>query len=221
MNRGELRSTFRNRAGDTKKPYLWSDAEVDGYINEALFEAVDRGLMVYDRESFTIDVEIGVIDYALDKSIIRVNEVLVTSKDGVELDEPELLRLAERESGFMYHQQFGRHHDLQGYRIDEDGTFVLDAIPSTTATLSLAVYRHADALEADGDEPEIPAAYHAKLIAWALKLAYLKQDADAYDPAASERHDAEFTRTFGPPKTAQQHRQRLRRAARSIKTPGF
>lgn len=221
MNLGELRTGFRNRSGDTKKPYLWSDPEVDGYINEALIEAVDRGLMIYDRESFTVDVEVGVIDYALDKSIIRVNEVLVTSKDGVALDEPEQLRLAERESGFMYHQQFGHHHDLQGYRIDEDGTFVLDATPTTVATLSLAVYRYADALKDEGDEPEIPEMYHAKLLEWALKLAYLKQDADAYDPSASDRHDAEFTRTFGPPKTAQQHRQRLRRAARSIKTPGF
>ena len=139
MNLGELRSDFRGRVCDTKKPYLWSDREVDGYINEALIEAVDRGLMIYDRESFTVDVAVGVTDYALDKSIIRVNAALVTSKDGVALDEPELLRLAARESGFVYHQQSGRHHDLQGYRIDEDGTFVLDATPSTVATLSLEV----------------------------------------------------------------------------------
>ena len=221
MNLGELRSDFRGRVCDTKKPYLWSDREVDGYINEALIEAVDRGLMIYDRESFTVDVAVGVTDYALDKSIIRVNAALVTSKDGVALDEPELLRLAERESGFVYHQQFGRHHDLQGYRIDEDGTFVLDATPSTVATLSLEVYRYADALQDDSDEPEIPNKYHAKMLDWALKLAYLKQDADTYDPSAAERHDAEFARTFGTPKTAQQHRQRLRRAARSIKTPWF
>ncbi len=221
MNLGELRLGFRNRASDTSKPYLWKDPEVDGYINEALIEAVDRGLMIYDRESITIDVEAGVTDYALDPRIIRVKEVWITSKDGVDLDVPELLRLAERDFGYMFSQAFGRQRDAQGYRIDEDGLFVLDAVPATIAGLRLVVYRYADALKEDEDEPEIPEMYHAKILEWALKLAYLKQDADAYDPAASERHDAEFTRTFGHPKTAQQHRQRRRRAARSIKTPGF
>ncbi len=73
----------------------------------------------------------------------------------------------------------------------------------------------------DDSEPDIPEAYHRKMLFWAMKLAYQRPHEDTYDKAASDRYDAEFTRTFGPPKTAQQHRQRRRNSARSIKTPGY
>ena len=217
MNRGELRNLFRLKTQDNKKPYLWPDTEVDTYINEAYLEAVDRGLVIYDRESFTIDVEVGVASYPLDKAIIRVKAAAITTKDGVALDDPEPLRLGNRRYDFMA----GEFPDPQGFVVNEDGLFVLGAKPTTTAIIALEVYRYPDLLENNDDEPEIPAIYHAKMLSWALKLAYLKQDSDAFDANASERHDAEFTRTFGPSKTAQQHRQRRRNSARSIKTPGY
>ena len=217
MNLGELRDSFRVKTGDTARPYLWLDPEVDGYINEAYTEAVDRGLVIYDRESFTVDVEVGVTDYQLDPSIIRVKAANVTVKDGVELDEPEPVYLSNR----RYDGTFSEPYQPQGYRIDEDGMFVLVASPTVTATIALEVHRYPKTLVEDDDEPEIQSIYHAKMLAWALKLAYLKQDADTFDAKASERFEAEFTRTFGPSKTAQQHRQRRRKVARSYKTPGY
>lgn len=221
MNLSDLRKSFRVKTGDLASPYLWKDEEIDGYINEALVEAVDRGLTVFDRDSFTVDVEVGVTAYQLDASIIRVKEVWVTTKDGIVLDAPELMHPSRAYAGYERDVFSELSQDSQGYRVEEDGLFVLGADPAVSAVLSLVVHRYARTLEDDSDTPEIANMYHNRMLEWALKLAYLKQDADAFDPNASDRHDAEFSRTFGPPKTAQQHRQRRRKAARSYKTPCY
>lgn len=210
MNRGELRNLFRVLSVDTAKPYLWADDEVDVYINEAYTEAVDRGLVIYDRESFTVDVEVGVTAYQLDKSIIRVKEAILTAKGGIVLDDPLPLNKSN---------PWGT--DPQGYAIEEDGVFVLAAPSNEAGIIALAVYRYPKPLESDSDELMIPPIYHAKMLSWALKLAYQKPDSDTFNADLSRRHDDEFTRTFGPHKTAQQHRQRSRNSARSIKTPGY
>jgi hypothetical protein len=219
MNLSGLRDSFRARAGDTKKPYLWSDLEVDAYINEAYTEAVDRGLVIYDRESFTVDVEVGITDYQLPPAIIRVIGAAVTSRSGVDLpeSEPEPMRLSNRRYDFTSREFV----DGAAYRIDEDGMFVLASSPTEAAVIALEVHRYPDMLEGDDDEPVVMAIYHQKMLSWALKLAYLKPDADTFDLGLSDKHDEEFTRTFGPPKTAQDHRQRRRRQARSYKTPGY
>jgi hypothetical protein len=217
MNLSELRTAFRFRAVDTIKPYLWKDPEVNVYINEAYIEAVDRGLVVYDRTSFTIDVEPGVTDYQLPPAVIRVMGAAVTSRADVDLPEPEPMRLGSRRYDFSSRE----FKDSAAYRVDEDGMFVLASSPTEAAMIALEVHRYPDPLESDDDEPVIMAIYHHKMLSWALKLAYLKPDADTYDKALSDKNDDEFTRTFGPPKTAQDHRQRRRRQARSYKTPGY
>lgn len=210
MNRGELRSLFRTKTKDLKKKYLWDDPEINSYINEAYTEAVDRGLIIYDRESFTVDVEIGVTEYKLDPLIIRVKEAEITEKSGVALDDPVTLN-----------KKNPWDIDPQGYLIEEDGVLVLATPPSETAVIALTVYRYPSPMENDKDVPEIAEIYHTKMLSWALHLAYQKPDSDTFDANLSERYDAEFTRTFGPSKTAQQHRQRRRNSARSIKTPGY
>ena len=213
MNLGQLRASFRNKSNDLKKPYLFANNEVDGYINEAYVESVDRGLVIYDRESFTVDVEIGVTEYQLDKRIIRVRSATVVMKDGVVVSPPEPMVLESI--------QVGRIGSPNGFHIDEDGMFVLSESPTSTATIQIGAHRYPDLLEEDGDEPAIAAMYHEKMLAWALKLAYLKADAETFSQNSSDRFDAEFTRTFGPSKTAQQHRQRARLSPRSIKTQGY
>jgi len=217
MNLATLRSTFRVRAGDTIKPYYWKDPEVDVFINEAYTEAVDRGLVIYDRESFTIDVEPGVTDYQLPPAVIRVMGAAVTSRSGVDLPEPEPMRLGNRRYDFTSREFI----DGAAYRIDEDGMFVLASSPTEAAVIAIEAHRYPEPLESDDDEPVVMAIYHQKMLSWALKLAYLKPDADTFDLGLSDKHDEEFTRTFGPPKTAQDHRQRRRRQARSYKTPGY
>lgn len=217
MKLSELRASFRNKAGDKTAPYFWSDSEVDGYINEAIHESVDRGLMIFDRDSFSVSVVPDTTMYPLDSKIIRVVEANVVSKNGVDLDRPVPLPLSDRNADFTYQQFF----DLQGYRISEDMMLILATPPLDEFVVDLVVYRYPTPLVGDNDEPEIDEAYQEKSLAWALKLATLKQDADTVSEITSDKWDAEFTRTFGPPKTAQQHRQCKRRFARSRKTPGF
>lgn len=217
MDLNDLRRRYRERTADLQQPYFWSDSEVDALINEAYHEAVDRGLMIFDRDSFQVDFELGVIEYPLDSRIIRVKAANIISKDGVTLDKPEPLRLSDATADFTYQQYF----DLQGFRVDEDNTIILATAPTVVMTVQLIVHRYPDLLCRDDDEPVIPEFYHEKMLDWAIKRGLLKNDADTIHPVDSDRLDVEFTRTFGPPKTAQQQRQRRRHAARSLKTPSF
>jgi len=217
MNMGEMIGRFRIVTGDKRKPYFWDDPQVATLINKAYIESVDRGLMIFDRESFTVEIEPGVQEYALDQQIIRVKEAAIISRSGVELDSPERLRMASRKYDFSKREW----SDPQGFVIDEDGLFILADRPTESMTISLAVYRYPELLEGDKDEPVIPEMYHAKMLNWAYKLALGNQDADTFSQASADKFDAEFTRTFGPSKTAQQHRQRRRNSARSIKTPSY
>ena len=105
--------------------------------------------------------------------------------------------------------------------IDARGCVVAPGLVDLAARLREPGHEHEGMLESDDDEPVVMAIYHQKMLSWALKLAYLKPDADTFDLGLSDKHDEEFTRTFGPPKTAQDHRQRRRRQARSYKTPGY
>lgn len=217
MNLGDLRSLYRTMAHDIHEPYFWSDDEIDQYINDALFEAVDRGLPIFDRDTYQVEIEIGVQQYPLDSQIMRVKQAFLTVKDGVTLDRPELFRMSDRKSDYAYQQYF----DLQGYHVEEDGMFILATPPTWTATVALEVYRYAKPLAADIDEPEIADRYQRKMLNWALHLGYLKQDADSFNQAKADTYEIEFARTFGQPKTVQQHRQRRRNSARSLKTPSF
>lgn len=217
MNLGDLRARYRQRTTDVSRPYFWDDDEVDALINEAYHEAVDRGLVILDRDSFEVEFELGVTEYQLDPRIIRVREANIISKDGVTLDRPEPMRLTDSKASYNYQQFF----DLQGFRVDEDNMLILATPPTTVMVIRLIVHRYPDPLVDDGDEPVIAEFYHEKMLDWAIKRGLLKNDADTIHPVNSDKLDAEFARTFGQPKTAQQHRQRRRHAARSLKTPSF
>ena len=216
MNLGDMRAHVRNVVGDKAKPPFASDQELNLYLNAGLFEAVDRGLMILDREKYTVDVEAGVSEYPLSDRIIRVQSAAVISKDGVALERPELMVKAFASEG-ANNTPTGWNSYPIGWRIEEDGLFVLSANPATKAEIQLVVWRYARPLEGDGDEPEIAQFYHLPMTQWAVRMYYLKQDADVFDAKASARADEEFARVFGQPKSAQDHRRRRREASRSIK----
>jgi len=92
--------------------------------------------------------------------------------------------------------------DQQGgilYAIQGDTTIRLVGTPSEAGVLLIEGYRlPLDPLEDEGDEPEIHAAHHEKLIQWALHRAFSVPDAETFDPNRSAAAEAEFTRYFGP-----------------------
>jgi hypothetical protein len=70
-------------------------------------------------------------------------------------------------------------------------------VPSIAGTLQLDVVRlPLEAIEVG--IPEIPQHFLSDCLDWMCHLAYLKNDADTYDPTRSERYAKEFERKVGP-----------------------
>ena len=77
MNLTDILTEARNRLSDSKTPYLWSDAEIIGYLNEAINEAVEKKRLIRDSKTAAV-CAIAVLvadltsDYLLDTRIVEV-----------------------------------------------------------------------------------------------------------------------------------------------------
>lgn len=197
MNLGDLRSLFRLRAADSVAPYLWSDDEIDDHLRESENEAAERASLIYDDTSpeTVVAVVAGTTRYALDPSILRIDLAV--------LDNTSPLAVLDR-----------RERSPRGLFLIPDSTSLeLNFEPQAAGTLQLGVYRlPLNPMSLDTDTPEIHRKYHSKLLDWALHLAYLKPDADAFDQSKADRHEAKFIANFGQRVDANvQRKQRERR----------
>lgn len=187
MTLAELRSLFRLKAGDTATPYLWADTEVDGFLNEAENEAAERASLIYDDTSATslIAVVAGTKRYALTANVVRLDYAELTTPPATEPLEVSIID--RRESA-------GRALFL----IPDASAIELNFIPQAAGTLRLGMYRLPAVPMTQGTHtPEIKSRHHAKLLDWALHLAYLKTDSDSFDQSKADRHEAEFIANFG------------------------
>lgn len=75
MNLSALRTEFRILVDDTRAPYLWSNASVDRYINEAQVEAATRAWLLYEFDGVATSIPLvpGVANYPLHKAILRID----------------------------------------------------------------------------------------------------------------------------------------------------
>lgn len=200
MTLSELLQQTRIELDDTEQDYLWSDAELKRYINEAVKEAVRRARLIIDASTTDvcrIAVTAGTQSYALHSSIYRVIEVLGT------WDDAPLRKWTAQELRLHNRTWLTDESDPDGYTLDyESGKIWLKSKPKTNGTLSLRVYRFPlTTLSADGDTPEINAGYHEKLIHWVRHKAYLKPDTDTYNPGRAADALALFEQEFGPAKS--------------------
>lgn len=201
MTLAELRAAFRLQAEDTETPYLWTDTEVDGYLNAAENEAAERASLIYDDTSVTslIDVVTGTKRYALAADVVRLDYAELTTPPATEPLEVSIIDRRE---------QAGRALFL----VPDGAAIELNFEPQADGTLRLGMYRlPAAEMSLVTDTPEIAAKHHRKLLDWALHLAYLKTDADAFDQGKADRHEAEFIANFGQRVDANVHRKQRER----------
>lgn len=232
MNLGQLRQSFRRRAGDKNLPHEWEDREVDSLINLAYYEACDRGNLIFDRESFVIVTEANRAEYQLDRVITRIKRVWLVGEtvDSVKADDQPLFELTSDDVlDWTRWHRFGSDIRYQAvtfgqlrYGVTEDHAFILAPTPTEVRTLRLEVWRlPTDILANEESEPEITLPiYHDKMLSWALHLAYADQDSETRDGKRSQDFAAEFERDFGPPKNAIQRRAHLEnRVLRTFPSP--
>lgn len=216
MTRAELFAAFRNRNADTSLPYLWSDAELQEFLDDGHNEAAERGRLLRDSTTAaicTIAVTANTASYVLDQRILSVERAKLDSRTAP-------LRLSSTPAMDGRAGAFPRDWRVNGvWRpviggdwTTQQGTpfvLVLDAegarwkatlapIPVVDDVLRLQVFRlPLYCLDDDEDEPEIPYRLHIRLVDWMEHRAYAKKDADTYDERRSLTAEAVFASAFG------------------------
>ena len=199
MTLAELRARARLLLDDAAgTDALWSDAEIDYNINEALRQACVRGKLL--RREDTVSVTAAQAVYLLPDSFSpwQIIRIWLSSQPEIELTKrsrPELLR----EYG-TYDMGSGTpiHYRLDGRNNSPPFSAELFPTPDDSDTLNVEYIGLPSTLSTDGATPEIPLYYHEKLLNGVLMLCYEKRDSDTYDGNAAERYAAKFTESFGP-----------------------
>lgn len=211
MNVGQLVEQFRQDARDTVSPYLWSDAEIIGYLADAeqRFCLLTGGLA--DASSFAARLKCRA-----DKPFADLAPQVLTVRaayrtDGTPLRLVNFERLQTTGEGrALFADTPGPIHTLV-LGMERNRVRVVHT-PTEDQTLNLIVHRlPLDPLTALGQEPEIDEHHHRHLVKWALHLAHLKADAETYDRGRSDQYARDFELYCALAKTEAGRREHVQR----------
>jgi hypothetical protein len=213
----QLVTKFRQEMDDENVPYLWSDAEIIDYLDQAQKEFCRKTMILKDvvttpvsANGSTVDIEYAIVDVRRAQlgnesrplSIINFSELdtnmSATDYGGVTLSDwttdtgtPRIL--------------VPDHSYLKGRLVP---------IPTAADTLTMWVARLSDDISAGGNfEIEDPSHQRAFLL-YARGLAYLKKDSETYDEAESQLLMAEFQSRIDMFRSEQKKGRSAPRAAR-------
>jgi hypothetical protein len=213
VNRLQLFDTFRARAFDTERPYLWSDDELQEFLDDAHNEAAERGLLLRDAttaEICEVAISAGTAAYPLDPRILVVIRAKLDSQTRP-LEVTSTPALDRCDPGWE-----SRSGSVNAIAIDAEGagwTATLVGPPTAAGTLRLHVFRlPLESIDGDTDEPEINPRLHVRLVDWMMARAYAKKDAETQDDAKAAQHEAIFTSAFGQRVDANARRKQYDRA---------
>lgn len=180
---------------DTDSAQLrWSNEELTRFIDQAVKRAVRAALLIKKSEAaFDLTITAGVADYALDERIIRLKYVESVA-DGRQLEQGEI-------EDFIGIQSWRTRTGTPiSYIADEsDNTIKLYPIPVIDDTLNLTYHRLplVDLSWTDNTvTPEIPSEYQIEMLDYAAYLAYMKDEANTFDPARATTYLALFSSNF-------------------------
>ncbi|KJU83827.1 hypothetical protein MBAV_003987 [Candidatus Magnetobacterium bavaricum] len=175
---------------DNIPPYLWSDAELVDYLNDAINELLIQTRLLIDSATpdiCRIDVSANVNAYALDKRVIALKRV-VSQGTGtllVRVTQPYMDALNAN-----WEQTTG---SPRNYLLDAtSGYLTLYPTPDKSDTLRLTVYRlpiNELTPTAQDLEPEVNYRYHPRLIAGILCRAYEKTDTETFNPTGGQKYN--------------------------------
>ena len=188
----------RDKLDDAIQPYLWSDAELVRYANNAVNRLCKEALLIVD--SITVAIcSVAVLaltqNYAKDDRIVHVREATIT---------PRATPLVKRNLDWLSHHWPTWRSAQAGTPIFfaediDEGKITLIPKPVANDTLSLTVYRFpltqfADTSAGRAVSPEFHWEFHPHIHAGILAQAYGKQDSECFDRQMMERYEALFNR---------------------------
>jgi len=187
MNTTELLDYFRSQVVDEKKPYLWTDDEIFRFMDEAqnTFCRLTEGIAdAVTPEVVTVSIVAGEIFAETHPSILLFRSAILTSTD-YPLDiknHTDILKWTNQ-IGTISQMIIGLQKDMVRWNY----------MPRDDDEVQLIVYRlPLEPLKGPELEIEVEAVHHVSFVHWMKHLAYAKQDADTWDPKASETGKAMF-----------------------------
>lgn len=193
-------SRFRLAVFDKADPPFWSDGEIVEYLNEAVQEACERAKLIEDRATpavCNITLEPGKSTYDLHPSVLEVKRLVL---GGRLVHETSVEHLDCTHPGWEQRKGVPRQFLFQQANVQGAPSVRLVPEPVAAGIIELTVIRGALLPLSSDDpagEPEIHDRFHTRLMDWMLHRAYLKQDADAFDPAKAATSLALFDQAFG------------------------
>jgi hypothetical protein len=184
----DLRGAARLRLDDVATPYGWSDAELNGWINEAVREAALRAGLNPVAE--TLSLSVGVSDYELDETIVYLHRARLTSTGQV----------LTRVTRMALDDRYGNWEDTSGTPscfLIEGRTLTVYPKPTAADTLALRIEQYPDTLTRDTATVDLEDHDIGPLLEWVVYRAGQKRDSDFTLPNP-EQYEANFTRYFGP-----------------------
>jgi hypothetical protein len=185
MTRDDLATAFRKEIDDTVRPYLWSDDEVDSYMDEAqnMFVRLTGGIKDATSSLCEVSVSAGDVFISYDPRILKIRHA--QRSDGKELS---ITDLEDHQDAGTQPRLDNNPGALLGLVLGvDDNNIRLRPIPASADTVSLVLLRLPLAL----DLSEIPAQHQRCLIDWMKYLAFSKQDAETVNETkASQFMDA-------------------------------
>lgn len=184
---GDLIKAFREDERDAVEPFLWTDAQLVRFANEALTEFALETKSIYDDSSYItrFDYAAGQQDFELHPAVIDVVEAYAAGRQ-LRVTAPGVVRRNELPSG-------GTPELLVLNR--SANALKLYPAPALAGSLELTVIRKplgevgkADAI------PDVPQDERRHLLLYMAHRAYNVHDADVFDPAKARDFLSEFQR---------------------------
>lgn len=192
---------FREEASDTvlNAPF-WTSENIVSYLNEAVQEACERASLIEDRSTpavCSLTLQVGESTYPLHPSVFEIKRLTFRGRP---LDETSVEELDAEAPGWEARSGQPRAFIFEQASGIRPAQVRLVPTPTVTGTIALTVLRGAlRPLSADipSGKPEIHERYHRRLLDWVFHRAYLKQDAEVFDPNKAAQSLALFVQAFG------------------------
>lgn len=203
MNSTEVLEVFREEMNDTAIPYLWSDALLFRYLDDAQKNFCRWTEGIEDSSTPAIcrlNVVAGTDWYRISPKILKVREAVdVATGRPVDVMNMEKASL----KGVLFD---GKPGPLKVFVTGLEKSRVRAwPLPNAAATVELRVFRlpFRDITDAGDQELEIDEQHHLALLMWMKHRAYGKEDAETFDRRKATEFEVMFRRYCAEAKTEQ------------------
>lgn len=213
MNTTELLTTFREEVVDQALPYLWSDALVYTYIDDAQKQFCRETNGIEDARSFRLTILAdGTEWYAINDKILKL-------RDAIDPDTGNPVSLIAVEKMSANCMKFdGAVGQVKALVTGMQKGYVRAwPKPNVASTVELRTFRLPEDIVA-GDDFEIEDRHVLPLLFWVKHKAYLKQDTEVYDKNMSDRCLADWKAYCA---AAKREQDRLRRPVSTVAYGGY